>query len=73
MAPNGQRFVANPLRIWVAGASRATVEGTELGEMGPAPDQAHLQDFAIPQRGVFAIGRVLFENANTEQEPRSAT
>jgi hypothetical protein len=65
--------VANPLRISVAGASRATVEGTELGEMGPAPDQAHLQDFAIPQRGVFAVGRVFFENANTEQEPRSAT
>jgi hypothetical protein len=60
LAPNGQRFVANPLTVWVARASRARVEDTDLGEMGPAPEQAHLRDFAIPQRGVFVVGRAFF-------------
>ena len=60
VAPNGQRFVANPLVMWVATDSRATVHGVDLGEMGPAPEQAHLRDFAIPQRGVFVVGRATF-------------
>ena len=60
VAPNGQRFVANPLRIWVARASSARVHGIDLGAMGPAPEQAHLHDFAIPQRGVFVVGRTFF-------------
>jgi hypothetical protein len=59
-APNGQRFVANPLTMWVATGSRATVGGRDLGEMGPAPEQARLGDFCIPQRGVFVIGRATF-------------
>jgi hypothetical protein len=59
-APNGQRFVANPLTMWVATGSRATVGGRDLGEMGPAPEQARLGDFYIPQRGVFVIGRAMF-------------
>jgi hypothetical protein len=60
VAPNGQRFVANPLTMWVATASRATVAGSDLGEMGPAPEQARLGGFFIPQRGVFVIGRTSF-------------
>jgi hypothetical protein len=60
LAPNGQRFVANPRAVWVATASRATVAGADLGEMGPAPEQAHLRDFAIPQRGMFVTGRAFF-------------
>jgi hypothetical protein len=60
--PNGQRFAANPLVMWVASASAATVAGTDLGEMGPAPEQARLGDFAIPQRGMFVIGRAFFSN-----------
>ena len=28
--------------------------------MGPAPEQAHLRDFAMPQRGVFVVGRGVF-------------
>src|SRR3954469_5643930 len=60
LAPNGQRFVANPLTMWVATASKATVRGIDLGEMGPAPQQAHLRDFSIPQRGMFVVGRAMF-------------
>ena len=59
-APNGQRFVANPLALWVASASKASVGDTDLGAMGPAPRQAQLGDFALPQRGMFAIGRAFF-------------
>ncbi len=60
LAPNGQRFVANPLHIWVARESSARLQGTDLGVMGPAPKQGQLRDFAIPQRGVFVVGRAFF-------------
>jgi hypothetical protein len=60
VAPNGQRFVANPLHTWVARRSSARLDGADLGAMGPAPQQAQLRDFAIPQRGVFVVGRVFF-------------
>jgi hypothetical protein len=63
LAPNGQRFVANPLIMWVATDSKATVRGVELGAMGPAPEQAQLRDFAIPQRGMFVVGRAMFTDA----------
>ncbi len=66
-APNGQRFVANPLTTWLATRSSATIGGVDLGEMGPAPTQARLEDFAIPPRGLFVVGRALF----TEQTTRS--
>lgn len=56
---NGQHFDANPLRIWAVTASRATVDGEDLGPVGALAEQAHLaDDFYIPQRGVFAVGRV---------------
>jgi hypothetical protein len=65
LAPNGQRFAANPLRMWVASGGTATVGGADLGQIGPAPEQAHLGDLAIPQRGVFVIGRAFFTAAST--------
>jgi hypothetical protein len=55
---NRQRFDANPLRIWRVTHSYAVVDGEELGPPGPLAEQAHLSDFYIPQRGVFAVGRV---------------
>jgi hypothetical protein len=58
MTSNRQRFDANPRRIWFVTASHAIVEGKELGPIGPLAEQAHLTDFYIPQRGIFAIGRV---------------
>ena len=65
VTPNGQRFVANPLIMWIATSSKATVRGIDLGQMGPAPEQAHLRDFAVPQRGVFVVGRAMFTEAGT--------
>jgi hypothetical protein len=53
---NGQRFDANPVRIWRVTGSHAVVEGQEVGPIGPLPEQAHLADFYIPQQGIFAVG-----------------
>jgi hypothetical protein len=60
-APNGQSFIANPLRIWSIPSSTSTVRGEDLGPLGPVPVQARLGDFWIPQTGLFAIGRAFFE------------
>jgi len=62
---NRQHFDANPLRIWYVTASRAVVEGQDLGLPGPLAEQAHLADFYFPQRGMFA-GR-----ARVHQPPRA--
>lgn len=58
--PNGQHFRAAPLRIWRVVGSRATFAGDDLGAPAPLPEQAHLADFWLPQRGVFFVGRARF-------------
>jgi hypothetical protein len=60
-APNGQRFRVNPLRVWRIVSSHARAGTVPLGPPGPLARQATLGDFAIPQRGVFAVGRAFFE------------
>jgi hypothetical protein len=60
-APSGQHFTANPLVAWTIPSSRARVEGVDIGEPGPLPEQEHLGDFWIPQRGLFVIGQAFFE------------
>jgi hypothetical protein len=59
-APNGQGFVANPLRIWLIPTSTASVGDQQFGAPAALGRQARLGDFWIPQRGVFAIGRAFF-------------
>ena len=61
VAPNGQRFRVNPSMTWLIADTEATLDGSDLGEIGPAPLQGELGDFRIPQRGLFAIGRAFFE------------
>jgi hypothetical protein len=60
-APNGQRFIANPTRIWFIPDSHATVAGVKLGPVGALHPQARLGDFMIPQKGIFAIGGAMFD------------
>ena len=60
-APNGQWFVANPPLVWSIPESRAVLDGNDLGRVGPAPEQARLGDFWLPQCGLFVIGRAFFE------------
>jgi hypothetical protein len=66
VAPNGQQFVANPLRVWLVDETAASLDGTGFGPMGPLDRQAALGDFWIPQRGIFAIGRAYFTDAPEE-------
>lgn len=66
MTSNRQPFDANPLRIWYVTDSHAVVEGEALGAIGPLVEQAHLGDFYIPQRGIFAIGRVFVTRVPNE-------
>jgi hypothetical protein len=60
VTPNGQHFIANPLKIWMVATTTASLAGTDFGPMGRLEYQAALADFWIPQRGVFAIGRAYF-------------
>jgi hypothetical protein len=60
-APNGQSFIANPLRIWTIPDADASLRSEKFGPVGSLAEQAWLGDFAIPQRGMFAIGRAFFE------------
>lgn len=60
---NGMPFQANPLRIWRVSASSATIDGVDAGRPEPLPEQARLGDFWIPQRGIFAMGRVFVQPA----------
>jgi hypothetical protein len=59
--PNGQRFRANPKRIWVIESSLANVCGRDLGAMAPLAEQVRLGDFWIPQRGRFFAGSSYLE------------
>jgi hypothetical protein len=59
--PSGQRFAMNPRAVWVIATSRASVDGTDLGPIGPLPLQARLADFRIPQRGLFLIASAHFD------------
>lgn len=60
-APNGQSFIANPRLIWTIPRATATIGATDLGSLGPAPQQAALGDFVIPQRGLLAVGLAFFD------------
>jgi hypothetical protein len=59
--PNGHEFIANPQRVWLIDSSRAVVNETDLGPAGALNQQASLNEFLIPQRGVFAIARAFME------------
>jgi hypothetical protein len=58
--PSGHTFTAAPRRVWAIESSQASVDGDDLGPIGPLEEQAKLGDFWLPQRGIFfanGIGR----------------
>lgn len=59
--PNGQTFHLLPSHVWPIVASRARLDGIDLGEPSPLPEQAQIGDFRIPQRGLLAAGGVDFD------------
>jgi hypothetical protein len=72
-APNGQRFIANPKRIWFIPETHAMVAGVDLGPAGRLEPQAHLGDFMIPQRGIFAVGGAMFDVFDPSRHAAVAT
>lgn len=62
--PNGQEFIANPQRVWLVKSSRAVVNGVDVGPAGPLPEQARLNEFLIPQRGIFAVARSFLQTTD---------
>ncbi len=68
-APNGQRFRANPRRLWVIDESRARIGGVDLGLPGSLTPQARVGDFLIPQRGLFVIGSAFFDSGDADSIP----
>jgi len=59
--PNGQSFRANPRRTWVITASRALIDGHDIGAPGPLRRQTRLGDLWLPQQGIFFIGESYIE------------
>ena len=60
-APNGQRFMIAPKRVWAVASSRAVLRGVDLGPVEPLHEQARLGGFRAPQRGLFVVGSGHFE------------
>ena len=58
LTANGLPFDANPQRIWRVVDASASINGRDIGPPAPLREQARLGDFWIPQRGIFAMGRV---------------
>jgi hypothetical protein len=69
--PNGHEFIANPQRVWLIDSSRAVVNETDLGPVGALDQQTSLNEFLIPQRGVFAVVRAFLEPPNGTSDQRS--
>ncbi|MEJ2031542.1 MAG: hypothetical protein P8Y63_00540 [Deltaproteobacteria bacterium] len=60
--PNRQRFLSQPRYVWKVAASRARLNGVDLGPPGPLADQANLADVWLPQEGRFFVGYSFLES-----------
>jgi hypothetical protein len=60
--PNGYEFIANPQQLWLVKSSRAVVNGVDLGPAGAHSSQARLNDFLIPQKGLFPIASAFMQS-----------
>jgi hypothetical protein len=69
LAPNGQRFVANPLTMWVATDSKATARNRRGGG-GADPRPGAPRESSSPQRGMFVVGRAMLSDAAARPAPR---
>ena len=62
-----------PTLVWLIADTSATLDGVDLGDIGPAPTPGELGDFRIPQRVIFAIGRALFDPRPSRQQEDQVT
>ena len=72
-APNGQRFQAAPKLLWRVEATAAILDAEDLGPIAPLSEQAKLGDFWIPNRGIFAVGEVRFDEFDPRVHSSSIT
>ena len=72
--PNGQWFTAAPAAVFTVASSTASLDGVDLGPLGPLPQQPHLGDFWLPQRGLLMAGESVFErfDPTRHRAPRPA-
>lgn len=63
--PNGHEFIANPKQVWLVRSSRAVVNGVDLGPVGRLSSQARLNDFLLPQKGLFAVASAFLQSPNS--------
>jgi hypothetical protein len=68
--PSGQRFRVKIPRIWATTEAGATLHGEDLGPAGPTHPQRWLGGFALPNRGLFAIGTATFETYQPDRHLR---
>jgi hypothetical protein len=73
VTPNGQSFKAAPLQVWRVVGGQAWLDGVQLGELGPLPEQDALGDFWLPQRGLFFAGRARFSAGTTNRRSEQST
>ncbi|MEA3199683.1 MAG: hypothetical protein QOE90_1111 [Thermoplasmata archaeon] len=72
--PNGQWFLANPVEMWRVASSQARVGERVLDQPAPLPQQEHLRDFWLVQRGLFGSVRLVFEpHDRARHAPAAAT
>ena len=59
--PNRQVFHLVPSHVWLVTASRARLDGIDLGRPASLPEQAIIGDFRVPQHGLLAVGDLDFD------------
>ncbi len=59
--PSGQAFRVAIKELWATTHVTAVLAGNDIGSPGRVPDQRWLGDFAVPNRGLFAIGQARFD------------
>jgi hypothetical protein len=67
--PNGQHFKAGPLTVWGVADSSAVVDHHEFGAPMPLPEQTHLVDLWMPQRGIFYAAHFRYMPVAPAAEP----
>ena len=65
--PTDQWFRVRIARVWTTTNVVATLRGEDLGPTGPAPTQRWLGGFALPNRGLFAVGQATMESYEAER------
>ena len=67
--------IAKAFGVPLARAGRLEVDATlrdePFGEAGPIVPQRHLGGFPIPNRGLFAVGRAVFETYDADRHVQS--